>query len=198
MVGTKLTMKLDRDGNIKSVSGGESLAGGGASGLEGLLAGLGKGAGGMGGVPLPTSSNAGPMGWVITGPAQKSSVHVGETWTNNDSLSGTPIGGFTMMTKHTCKSASPTSANFSFSGRADAQSSGQGDGGGAGLGGLLGGFALKESSYGGTYTWDTGRGELKEMTSTLNTRIEQGSGGAGGAGSTQLTGETRVNVRRVD
>jgi hypothetical protein len=133
------------------------------------------------------------MCWVIPGPAHKSSVGVGETWTRNDSLSGTPVGGFTMVTKHTCKSAGATSANFSFSGRADAQSSGQKPDGG--LGGLLGGFALKESNYGGTYVWDTGRGELKEMNSTLNTRIEQAQGEQS---STQLTGDTKVTVRRID
>jgi hypothetical protein len=59
----------------------------------------------------------------------------------------------------------------------------------------LGGFALKESNYGGTYTWDTGRGELKDMTGTLTTRIEQASGNEG---STQLSGESRMSVRRVE
>lgn len=193
MVGTKLTMKVDKDGNITSVSGGDSLAGGGG-GLEGLLGGLGGsglgGLGGIGGIGVPTAGKGGggPMSWVITGPAQKPVVHVGESWTNNDSLSGTPVGGFSMVTKHTCRSANGTSASFVFSGRADAKSLGDSPA-------ILGGFALKESSYGGTYIWDTARGELREMSSTLNTRIEQS---AENGGSTQMSAETRMNVRRVD
>lgn len=189
MVGTKLTMHVDKNGNITSVSGGDALAGGGID-LQGLLQGLG-GAGGLGGgMGVPTGgrgAGGGPMAWVITGPAQRSTVHVGESWTNNDSLSGTPIGGFSMVTKHTCRSASGGLANFVFSGRADARSLGDPSG-------PLGGFSLKESSYGGTYVWDTARGELKEVSATLNTKIEQTAGN----GSTQMSAETRITIRRAD
>ncbi len=187
MVGTKLTMHVDKNGNITSVSGGEALGGGGID-LGGLLGGLGGGAGGLGGAGLPTGGKGGgPMAWVITGPAQRSTVHVGESWTNNDSLSGTPVGGFSMVTKHTCRSAAGGLANFVFSGRADARSLGDSTG-------PLGGFTLKESSYGGTYVWDTSRGELKEMNGTLNTKIEQTAGN----GTTQMSAETRITIRRAD
>lgn len=190
MVGTKLTMHVDKNGTITSVSGGDALAGGGID-LQGLLKGLG-GAGGLGGgLGVPTGgqggTGGGPMAWVITGPAQRATVHVGESWTNNDSLSGTPIGGFSMVTKHTCRSAGAGLANFVFSGRADARSLGDATG-------PLGGFSLKESSYGGTYVWDTARGELKEMSATLNTKIEQTAGN----GSTQMSAETRITIRRAD
>ncbi len=190
MVGTKLTMKVDAAGNITSVSGGESLAGAGLSGLLGdALKGLGGG--GLGALPGGGGMSASPMNWMISGPGQRGTVRIGESWTNNDTLTGTPIGGLSMVTKHTCRSVSGGLANCSFQGQADGAS--QGHGAGTGLTGL--GFRLRESSYGGTYTWDTERGELAELTSSINCRVDQG--GNEENGSNRLTAKTRVNVRRL-
>lgn len=187
MVGTTLTLQLDPAGNIRKVSGGGALAGGGGLGALG-------GIGGMGGVSMPSAGGAAsPMNWLINGPGQRSKVRVGESWTNNDSLGGTPIGGFQMATRHTCRSANQSGAEFSFSGRADKSSSGAG-GSGANVPGL-GSFALKESNYSGNYSWDLRRGELSELTSTLRSLVTQGTGGES---DTQLSAETRITVKRLN
>jgi hypothetical protein len=189
MVGATLTLQVDPAGNIRSVSGGAALAGGG--GVLGALGGLG----GLGGVAMPASGGAAsPMNWLITGPAQRGKVRVGESWTNNDSLAGTPIGGFQMVTRHTCRSANQNTAECSFSGRADQASSGAGGAGGAAAPGL-GAFTLKEAAYSGNYSWDLRRGELSELSSTLRSEVMQG---AGGESDTRMSAETRITVKRLN
>ncbi|MCC6322513.1 MAG: hypothetical protein IT438_13880 [Phycisphaerales bacterium] len=178
MVGTKLTMKVDRDGNIKSVSGGDALGGAGLAALMG------------GGVPTVNGGGgSNPMSWVVNSPGQKPDVRVGESWTNTDQLGGTPVGGFKMVTRHTCNSVQETQtgkvAHLIFNGRADQDS----ESGGAGSG-----FKLKESAYDGKYEWDLGAGELKSMTSTLRTKIESRLVGRG----TEMDANTRMSVRRID
>ncbi|MFN7020735.1 MAG: hypothetical protein ACK4WH_05325 [Phycisphaerales bacterium] len=187
MVGTRLTMRADKDGNIKSVSGGEALSGAGlAAGLAAMLGGSGIGGGAPG---VGAGGASGPMNWVVNSPGQRSLVRLGETWTNRDALSGTPIGGFTMVTRHTCNSVTESrggrTANLSFTGRADQESLGTPS---------ATGFALKESSYNGNYAWDLSRGELKDMTSTLRTIVE----GKLTNFTTRMTAETRMSVRRLD
>lgn len=190
MVGTTLVMKVDKAGNITSVSGGEALAGAGLGALLGGLGGGGGLAGGGGGlVPTPTAGGSGnPMTWIINGPAQKGIVHVGESWTNTDSLGGTPVGGFTMVTRHTCKSASEggRTANLTFSGRADRESAASTD--------PATGLALKEAAYNGDYVWDTGKGELKSLSSTMRTAIDGKVTGF----TMALDANTKVTVRRLD
>ncbi|GEM_PF-1499164 len=204
MVGTTLTLRLDKSGNIKRVTGGDALAGGGLGALLGGLGGLGGGSGGApslpggGGLPMPIAGGTGggstggpgnPMAWMINGPGQRGIVHVGESWTNNDTLGGTPVGGFSMITKHTCKSAAEggKSANFVFSGRADKESLGNPDP-------ANGGFSVKEMTFNGDYTWDTAKGELKSMSSIMNSAID----GKVASITMSMSANTKITLRRLD
>ena len=154
MVGTKLTLKVDAGGNITSVTGGESL-GGGMGGLGGVP-GLG---GGMGGPGMQQG-----LAWLVSGPGQRGKAYVGESWTNDDTLSNTPVGSFKMTTKHTLRSFSHGLANLAFTGRIEMLS----EGGGAGP---LG-FQVKNSRYDGTYQWDTDAGALKEMQTDMSVEMD--------------------------
>jgi hypothetical protein len=85
MVGTTITVKTDRAGAITSVSGGDAL-GGGIGGIGGA-----GGLGGMGGSLVPSPSAV--ANWLVAGlggPGNRGFARVGETWTNNDALTGTP------------------------------------------------------------------------------------------------------------
>ncbi len=172
MVGATITVKTDNSGAITSVSGGESLGGA----LPGL--------GGMGGslVPSPTAV----ANWLVAGlggPGNKGVAHVGETWTNKDALSGTPVGSFNMNTKHTLKSASNGTANLSFVGGIEPASQGTTPGGLA---------QVQSAAYTGTYAWDTRAGSLVEMNTDMRVVLEGGLMGA----KSRLSSQTQVKVRR--
>lgn len=192
MVGTRLTIKFDGSGNITGVTGGDALTGAGA--IAGLMGGLGGGLAGLSGTPglsIPTPAPgqaAGPMSWLISGPRQSGRVRVGESWTNDDSLGGTPVGGMKMVTRHTCRSLTGDgrNANLSFSGRADSAS--------AGAPSSATGFSLREATYDGDYVWDVSRGQLASLTSTLNSGIDGKVTGF----SMSLNSRTRMTVRRLN
>jgi hypothetical protein len=174
MVGTTVTVKTDKNGAITSVSGGEGL-GGGLGGLGGMA----------GGGLLPSPSQM--ANWLVAGMGGKSSARVGETWTNSDALSGTPVGAFTMKTQHTLKSASAGWANLAFTGRVEppSESSQPGDTG-------MSAGQVKSASYTGTYVWDTRAGALAEMNTTMSVVLDGGLLGA----KSRLSADTTVKVKR--
>jgi hypothetical protein len=157
MVGTTIEVKTDRNGAITSVTGGSALGGGG---LEGLLGGMGGAGGGM----MPDAKST--ANWLVGGMGGPSSgfARIGETWTNTDTLSGTPLGGFKMITSHALKSLSGNIANVLFNGRAETTDSQDAP---SPLGSLV---KLKGAGYRGQYQWDTTAGCLKELSSELNTQ----------------------------
>jgi hypothetical protein len=181
MVGTTITVKTDRTGAITSVTGGEALGGsmGGAAGLGGM--------GGMGGSLVPSPSAV--ANWLVSGlggPGNKGYARVGESWTNNDSLSGTPVGAFSMKTTHTLKSASGGSANVAFVGGIEPTSSSAAPGGGGGIG------QVQSASYTGSYVWDTRSGALAEMGTDMRVVLDASAAGT----KVRMTSETQVKVRR--
>ena len=180
MVGTTITVKTDKFGAISSVSGGDSL-GGPLSGLGGMGASL---------VPSPSAV----ANWLVAGlggPGNKGLARVGESWTNSDALSGTPIGAFKMTTTHTLKAASAGTANVSFIGGLEPASQSATPAGVEGVGGS--GFAqIQSATYTGTYAWDTRAGALAEMATNLRVSMEGGLTSS----KTRMTSETQIKVRR--
>jgi hypothetical protein len=174
MVGTTITVKTDRNGGITSVSGGDGL--GGAMGGLGL-----PGGGGL--VPSPSQM----ANWLVAGiggPGNRGFARVGESWTNSDSLSGTPVGAFAMKTTHTLKSAGGGAANLAFVGHIEPPSEGGQPDASAGQ--------VKSAAYSGAYVWDTGAGALRDMTSTMSVTLDGGVMGA----KARMSSDTRVHVRR--
>jgi hypothetical protein len=171
MVGTTITVKTDSSGSITSVTGGESLGGS---------------MGGMGGSMMP---NPGAMAnWLVAGlggPGNKGFARVGETWTNTDGLSGTPVGAFKMTTRHTLKSASGGLASVSFSGGIEPSTEGTQPGGG-GIG------QVQSASYAGTYGWDTSSGSLRDMATDMRVTLDGGLMGS----KMRMRSETQVKVHR--
>lgn len=179
MVGTTITVKTDRAGAITSVSGGDAL-GGGIGGLGGAGA-----MGGMGGSLVPSPSAV--ANWLVAGlggPGNKGYARVGETWTNNDALSGTPVGSFNMKTTHTLKSASGGSANLSFVGGIEPAS--QGGAPGVGIG------QVQSANYTGSYVWDTRSGALAEMGTDMKVVLDVAAAGT----KARMSSQTQVKVRR--
>lgn len=170
MVGQTVTVKTDHNGVITGVSGGEGLGGGG-------------GLGGMGATLVPPPSAI--ANWLVAGAAgSKGSARVGETWTNNDSLAGTPVGSFRMVTQHTLQSAFGGLANARFSGHIEKASEG----------GPMGLAQVKDSRYSGTYAWDTRAGALKEMSTDLSVAMDANLGGT----PAEMTAQSRLRVTRQD
>lgn len=178
MVGSKLTLKTDAAGNIVSVSGD-----GGVSGMtKSFMNSVGGGLPGLGG-GLPTSGQTAQ--WIITGSRPSGLVRVGETWTNEDGLAGTPLGEFKMKTSHTLVSHRGGSANVKFSGRAEAPSA---------TSTSPTGFQLQHLNHDGTYEWDTRRGGLAAMNADLRVAIEANLTGS----AMSHESATTVSVKRLD
>lgn len=188
MVGTTITVKTDAKGAITSVTGGEGLSGG-MGGMGGLGGMMGGGGGGGGLLPSPTQM----ANWLVAGiggPGNSGFARVGETWTNNDTLSGTPVGAFRMVTTHTLRSVSAGMANVGFVGRVEAPSeNGEPGGGGGGGGGLA---QVQNAAYSGTYAWDTRAGALSEMGTDMKVSMDAGMGGS----KMRMTSQSQVKVKR--
>ncbi len=179
MVGTTITVKTDRTGAITSVTGGDAL-GGGMGGLGGA-----GGMGGMGGSLVPSPSAV--ANWLVSGlggPGNKGFARVGESWTNNDSLSGTPVGAFSMKTTHTLKSATGGSANVAFVGGIEPASAGAAPGLSIGQ--------VQSANYTGSYVWDTRSGALAEMGTDMKVVLDVAAVGT----KARMSSETQVKVRR--
>lgn len=179
MVGAKLKIQTDTAGNIVSVSG----DGGISSAARSFMQSAGKGVPGM---PASIPSGGDTARWLIGGTRGTGRARVGETWTNEDTLGGTPLGDFRMTTRHTLRSHAAGTAKVAFAGRAEAASA-------AGTPSLLG-FQLKGCTHEGSYDWDTARGMLSKMDTDMRVSLE------GSMTGVELKHESvnTVKVRRVD
>lgn len=172
MVGTTLTLTIDRSGQITSISGGSELD---PTGMLGALGGQGAG---PAGAPQTGGSLFGPL------PPANSNysglVRVGQRWSHADELAVGPLGAMKMITEHTLRSASAGTAQVVFTGRIDpasAASNAQAQ--------------IKASSHSGRYTWDTAKGQLVSLNMDQKV-VQQAPGQAGDATST-----TSMTVERL-
>ncbi len=156
MVGSKLTLTTDAAGNITAMTGD-----GGVSGMsKSFMNSVGGSVPGLGGA-MPSGGDAAK--WIIIGPRTTGKARVGESWTNEDSLSGTPLGEFKMKTTHTLVSNRGERASLKFTGKAEAGSAGAAS---------PTGFQLQGMGTDGTYEWDTQRGRLQKMDAEMRVGIE--------------------------
>ncbi len=164
LVGSTLTLKVDQAGNITSITGGESFSA------------LGQFAGGGG--------QAGDLfGPIFSGRKGTGLARVGESWENADKIDNAMLGRFKMTTRHTLRSAAGTEARIDMTGKIEPDSEAPGEGAGK----------IKDSSFNGSYAWDTERGMLKRMDSTMRVRMETPSEG----GRSETNNESVVKVTQV-
>lgn len=143
LVGTTVTLRVDSAGNVTSVTGGEAFT------ALGQFVGGGGDAGGLFGPIFSPQHGTGL-------------VHLGESWENADKLSSPMLGEFKMTTRHTLRSVQGKDAKLDLSGRIEpATESGDKS------------FQIKESRFGGHYTWDLGMGMVKQLDSTMSITLEQ-------------------------
>jgi len=110
-------------------------------------------------------------------------ARVGESWEDVDTIDNALIGRFKMTTRHTLRSAFADQASVDMTGRIEPGSEAPGAGAGQ----------IKESSFSGAYVWDTERGMLKRMDSTMRVRMEQTTDGV----RTETRNESVVKVTQV-
>ncbi len=151
IVGLTLNVKVDPDGQIKEVGGGD------AGGLAGALAGQFSG-------PDMIKGVFGPVFSVKKG---KPKASVGESWTTEDVLQGGAASTRVKMT-HTLKSVQGNNANIDIKGSVIVDPS---------SGGLKAG--VKDSSISGRAVWDIESGMLARLETdqklTVETKTDQGS-----------------------
>lgn len=179
MVGAKIEIKTDAAGNIVSVSG----DGGISSAARSFMQSAGQNIPGLPGV-LPSGGEMAK--WLVRGTHNTGLASVGESWTNEDSLGGTPLGDFKMTTRHTLQSHAAGIAKVAFTGRAEAGSA-------AGAPSALG-FQLKGCSHDGSYDWDTARGMLARMDADMKVSLE----GALTGMNIKHESVNTVKVRRIE
>jgi hypothetical protein len=153
IVGTTMTMTVDRDGTIRSITGGEALA---------LLGGITPGAAaaaGSGGMPQL-------FGPIFSGRPAKGEARIGESWEYDDGLQTGLIGDLKMRTTHTLTGLRGSDAVITIRGQIEPRTEAPGSSA----------FQVKDSSYSGQYLWDTGRGQLSQMETTMTVRLDGKSG----------------------
>jgi len=166
VVGTTLTLRIDRDGNITEIKGGESLLPGGLGDAASLVSGAG------------VQQTWGP---IFTGRKGSGEAAVGEKWTTTDSLNLSPIGAFTITTESVLASARAGSAEVGFKGRIEPsrESSRQGEG-----------IQIRSASHAGKYVWDTAVGALRSLT--MKQTMEAGGSLGGMEMSTSQRSDTTI------
>jgi len=142
--GSTLTLKVDRDGNITSVTGGEAF------GTLGQFLGGGGGAGQL----------FGPLFSIKKG---NGIVSVGESWEDVDQIDNSMLGKFKMTTRNTLRSVAGADAMVDVVGRIEPSSEAPGEGV----------AQIKDSRFGGKYAWDTKLGMLRQMDTTMTVNLEQ-------------------------
>jgi hypothetical protein len=150
IVGTTMTMTVDRDGTIKQVTGGEGLA---------LLGGVGGGAGGAPG----TAQLFGP---IFSGRPAKGQARIGESWDYDDALTTGLLGDFKMKVRHTLTGLRGSDAVVTIRGQIDPKTEAPGSSA----------FQVKDSNYNGQYLWDTTKGQLKSMETSMSVRLDGKTG----------------------
>jgi len=151
IVGTTMTMTVDREGTITKVTGGEGLA---------MLG----GAGGSGGAGAGSPGQL--FGPIFSGRPAKGEARIGESWDYDDGLSTGLLGDFKMKVKHTLTGLRGSDAVVQIRGQIDPKTEAPGSSA----------FQVKESSYNGQYLWDTSKGQLKSMETSMAVRLDGKTG----------------------
>jgi hypothetical protein len=144
LVGSTITMTVDRAGNISQVSGGEAFT---------MLGQIASGSGG-GSQPL--------FGPIFSGRPTDGFAKVGESWENEDKVSTSLLGGFKMVTRHTLRGMVGRDAQVMLTGRIEPESEAAGESP----------YKITSSSHNGSYTWDTATGQLAKMESKMKVCLE--------------------------
>jgi hypothetical protein len=166
IAGTSLTLQVDRAGNVTSVTGGEAL-----NAMGQMVSGSTGGASQLFGPIFSTHPTTG-------------FAKVGQSWEHEDRLSSGLLGDFTMKTRHTLQRVQGREAVVGISGRIDPRSEAPGQSS----------FQLKDSSYTGSYVWDTGRGQLSKMDTTMSVRLD----GNAGEQAMSTRNESKVKITRLN
>lgn len=147
LIGTTLTLTIDKNGNVTDVKGGEALAGG-VTGqmLSGYVT-----KGGVGGL----------LGPIFSTRQAKGEANVGDTWTYEDIMPGSMLGEMKIVSTHTLKSVDAGLANIDMTGKIELKAADMGPK-----------MEMKEGSYDGSYVWDTKGGMLKSMKTTQIATME--------------------------
>jgi hypothetical protein len=173
LVGDKLVLTVDPNGNITKVEGGEKFAA------------LFGGTAGGGAAPAPKSGGVqGLFGSLFTLSKTRPHARVGDTWTTKDTLDLSMAGSLTMATTYTLKVAKAGLATLALKGALEPSSAAPSPGP----------FSIKSCVHEGTAQWNTLDGFLQSMQSVqrLETDINIGGGEPGKATSTQTTTVSRV------
>lgn len=148
-VNATLKLRFDKDGNITSMEGGDQILGGGAMGSVGQQLGSIAGLNNL-------------LGPVVNLKNTKGQVKVGEKWSTESRLGEMGIGQFKIKTDYHAKGMRNGLAEIAFDGKLDSDSEG-----------MSAAIKLKNSTYKGTYLWDTEMGMIKSMEMDQVLTIEQ-------------------------
>jgi len=169
IVGLTLRIQMDKDGNITSVGGGDSLEGSPAASLASQFTG--------------TDVVKGMFGPIFTMAKGRGEATVGDSWQNVDVME-TPMGAMRLTTTNTLKSFNGKDATIDIKGSATLDP--------AGASSPAATVAIKESTIDGTAVWSVKDGMLKSMTTEQRLLTEQSLGGTTGASADTM----KVTVTR--
>jgi len=141
-------MRVDRSGNITSITGGDAFTS------------LGQFVGGSG----RAGDLFGPLMSIRHGNGM---VAVGESWEDVDRIDNSMLGRFKMSTRHTLRSVSGRDAQLDMVGKIELDTESGSDSS----------FQVKESSYSGRYSWDLDLGLLRQLDSTMRLQIDSKGAG---------------------
>ncbi|NUQ67696.1 MAG: hypothetical protein HUU18_05395 [Phycisphaerales bacterium] len=170
IVGLTLELKIDKDGNITSVSGGEKLAAGPGAMLANNFT----------GADVIRSL----MGRVMTLRRGTGEASVGESWTDEDVIASM-MGDMKITTTTTLKSMNGATATLGLRGVFGLSPTGGTTG--------LPSISVKDSTYTGEAQWNTETGTLQSMTTRQTIAVEQTLGDK----TLRSTNELVTTVRRV-
>lgn len=171
IVGATLVLTLDRDGNITKVEGGENLLPAGTLSPADSLTN-----------PAAVKEAWGP---IFTTRRSTGKAAVGETWTTTDSMNQSLIGSFLITTENRLKSHNSANALVEFKGKITPGP----ESAGAGIG-----IQIKDSKHEGAYTWDTQRGQLKDLSMTQTLDVEVNLGGS----TITSKQDSKTTIKRVN
>lgn len=175
LVGDKLTLTVDRNGNVTKVDGGEKFAA--------LFGGLGGSAGGTPGTPGGGAAKN-LFGSIFTLDKTRPQARVGDRWTTRDTMELAMTGGLTMSTTYTLRDAKGGRATLGVNGRMESSSA-------APTPDVP--FRIKSCTHDGQCVWNTEDGFIETLDSAQKLETEINLGGkAGRSSSEQKTTVTRM------
>lgn len=193
VVGMRLLVKVDAEGNVTAVSGGEHLVKPARDGAEGAgEEGAGRGDNGEAGGFWPRVAAqfreraivASFLEPILTTRHPTGTARVGETWTYRDKLEESPLGTFTIVTEYRLESVEAETAVIALSGSITA---GPAPGGGEAPFDLLG------SANSGRMVWNTAEGVLDSLEQTQRVDLRTSMQGV----KMDLVNSTTVKLTRM-